>query len=263
MTEATPAPQGPRTGLLIAPEQLDTPGHRRLMNWGASFFTWVFDNFFDWKVVGREHIPKTGPLILTINHLSTFDLPTLGSVMVKAGWQPGVSMFTISKQELFEKPILPSIMGQLGMFPVYRNQADVNAMRTMLTIFKRGGLLGIAPEGTRSPTGHLQLFQPGVAKLAIQKKIPVLPVGLVGMEKVMPIGSKFPRRVPVEIHFGPVYELSAYYGKELTQELLERAAWDMRSHVAALLPEWMRELPPQGSEVRFGSVLSASEAKSG
>jgi hypothetical protein len=82
------------------------------------------------------------------------------------------------------------------------------------------------------------------------------------MEKVMPIGSRIPHRVPIEIHSGPVYELSAYYGKELTPEVLERAAWDMRSKVAVLLPEWMRELPPQDAEVRFGSVLSASEAKS-
>jgi 1-acyl-sn-glycerol-3-phosphate acyltransferase len=116
----------------------------------------------------------------------------------------------------------------------------------------------VAPEGTRSPTGHLQLFQPGVAKLAIQRRLPILPVGLVGMEKVLPIGSKLPHFVPIEIHFGPVYELIEYYGKELTAEVLERAAWDMRARIAELLPEWMRELPPESAEVRFGSVLSAS-----
>ncbi len=251
-----------KTALLRPPETLDTPEHRRFINTAARFFRWLFSTFFAWKIVGQEFIPKTGPLIVTINHLSAFDLPTLGSVMVDAGWQPGVHMFTISKQELFEKPLLPKLMAQLGMFPVYRNQSDVIAMRTILAIFKRGGILGIAPEGTRSPTGHLQLFQPGVAKIAIQKRVPILPVGLVGMEKVMPIGSKFPRRVPIEIHFGPVYELSEYYGTELTPQILERAAWDMRARVAELLPEWMRELPPKDAEIRFGSVLSAEAAKS-
>jgi 1-acyl-sn-glycerol-3-phosphate acyltransferase len=250
-----------KTGLLIPPEQLNTPGHRRFLSLGARFCTWIFDSIYHWKVVGKENIPSKGPLLITINHLSAFDLPTLGSVMINAGWTPGVDMFTISKQELFEKPLLPLLMARLGMFPVHRNQADVNAMRTMLSIFKRGAVLGIAPEGTRSPTGHLQLFQPGVAKLAIQKHVPILPAGLVGMEKVMPIGSRLPHIVPVEIHFGPVYELTEYYGKELTPEVLERAAWDMRARVAALLPEWMRELPPTDAEVRFGSVLSASEAK--
>lgn len=260
MTAAPPPRTQMKTALLVPPEKLDTPGHRRVLTLTARFVFWLIDSYFDWKVVGLEWIPTTGPLLITINHLSVFDLPTLGSVMIKAGWQPGVNMFTIAKKEVFEKPVLPRFAAQLGMFPVHRNQMDVNAMRTILYIFKRGGALGIAPEGTRSPTGHLQLFQPGVAKLAIQKKIPILPVGLVGMEQVMPIGSKFPRRVPIEIHFAPVYELSAYYDKELTPEILERAAWDMRARIAELLPEWMRELPPADAEIRFGSVLSA-EAK--
>lgn len=250
-----------KSGLMIPPERLDTPGHRRLIDTGARFLDWLFGAFFRWRVVGQERIPKTGPLIVTVNHLSVMDVPALGTALIKAGWQPGVNMFTISKQELFEKPLLPKLMGQLGMFPVNRNQADIHAMRTMLSIFKRGGLLGVAPEGTRSPTGHLQLFQPGVAKLAVQKHLPILPVGLVGMEKVLPIGAKLPHRVPVEIHFGQVYELVEYYKQELTPEVLERAAWEMRRHVAELLPEWMRELPPQDAEIRFGSVLSASDAR--
>ncbi len=261
MSDALPLRSEPKTGLLVAPDALDTPGHRRFIRYGAKFADWLIHAFFDWRISGTEHVPKTGPLLVTINHLSVMDVPTLGTVLIKLGWQPGVNMFTISKQELFEKPILPFLMGQLGMFPVYRNQVDLNAMRTILAIFKRGALLGIAPEGARSPTGHLQLFQPGVAKIAIQKKIPILPVGLVGMEKVLPIGAKLPRRVPIEIRFGRVYELSEYYGKELTPEALEQAAWEMRARVAELLPEWMRELPPEGAETRFGSVLSASHAR--
>ena len=245
----------------MSPEALDTPGHRRFVNTGAAIFNWVFRTFFRLKVIGLEHVPATGPLILTINHLSVMDVPTLGATLIKRGWQPGVNMFTISKQELFEKPILPRLMALLGMFPVYRNQVDLNAMRTILSIFKRGALLGIAPEGARSTTGNLQLFQPGVAKIAIQKKIPILPVGLVGMEQVLPIGAKLPHFVPIEIHFGPMYELAEYYNQELTPQVLERAAWDMRAHVADLLPEWMRELPPRDAESRFGSVRSAGDAR--
>lgn len=260
MSASTYRPES-KTGLLNPPEKLDTPGHRRFIKYGGRFAYWLIQSYFDWRIVGIEHVPKTGPLLLTINHLSAMDVPTLGSILIKLGWQPGVNMFTISKQELFEKPILPFLMGQLGMFPVHRNQVDLNAMRTILSILKRGALLGVAPEGARSPTGYLQLFQPGVAKIAIQKKVPILPVGLVGMEKVLPIGAKLPRRVPIEIHFGPVYELREYYGLELTPEVLERAAWEMRGHVAELLPEWMRELPPEGAEARFGSVMSALEGK--
>jgi 1-acyl-sn-glycerol-3-phosphate acyltransferase len=245
-----------RSALLIPPDQLNTRRHKLLVAVVAAFFNFAFSVFFRWKVTGQEYIPKTGPLFITPNHLSAFDLPTLGTVIVYAGWTPGVNMFTVAKQEVFLKRLGRMILPLAGLFPLYRNQADVTAIRTMLVILKRGGLLGIAPEGTRSPTGHLQLFQPVVAKIAIQKRVPILPVGLVGMENVMPIGTNFPRFVPIELHFGPMYELSEYYGKELTNEVLAEAAWKMRERVAALLPEWMRELPPEDAEIRFGAVRS-------
>ncbi len=250
----------PVSGLLVPPEELDKPWHHLAVRLVGAFGRALFSLLFRLKVTGIEHVPKKGPLLVTTNHLSVMDVPTLGAVLIQLGWEPGVTMFTISKQELFGKPILPRLMGLLGMFPVYRNQIDLNAMRTMLSILKRGAMLGIAPEGTRSPTGHLQLFQPGVAKLAIQKHLPILPVGLVGMEKVLPIGAKLPHLVPISIHFGPVYELTQYYNRELTPEQVEQAAWDMRARVAALLPEWMRELPPADAEIRFGSVRSARDA---
>lgn len=258
---AAPHPESPlHTGLLIPPERLDKPWHRALMRGSAALASGLFRVFFRWQVTGLENVPKRGPALVTVNHLSVMDIPTLGAALIQVGWEPGVNLFTVSKQELFQKPVLPRIMGLLGMFPVYRNQIDLNAMRTMLTILKRGALLGVAPEGTRSPTGQLQLFQPGVAKLAIQKRVPILPVGLVGMEKVLPIGARLPRRVPIGLRFGALFELSAYYSQELTPTVLEQAAWDMREQVAQLLPEWMRELPPADAEARFGSVLSAAPA---
>lgn len=262
MSDSPTSPEAiprPAPGLLIPPEQLDKTWHHLLLRAAAAFARALFTLLFRLKVTGLENVPDKGPVLVTVNHVSAMDVPSLGAVMIPKGWEPGVNMFTIAKQELFQKPILPRLMAILGMFPVYRNTIDMNAMRTMLAIFKRGAMLGIAPEGARSPTGRLQLFQPGVAKLAIQKRLPILPVGLVGMEKVLPIGARFPRFVPISIHFGKVFELADYYGRELTPEDLEKAAWEMRQKVAELLPEWMRELPPSDSEFRFGSVRSAHE----
>src|SRR5262245_22008784 len=124
----TASPPGSKTGLLIPPEELDTPGHRRLLRFGGMFFNWLFSTFFHWKVFGQEHIPRNGPLLININHLSVMDLPALGAALYNAGWEPGVNLFTVSKQELFEKPLLPRLMAQLGMFPIYRNQIDLSAM---------------------------------------------------------------------------------------------------------------------------------------
>ncbi len=247
-------------GLLIPPEELDKAWHHAAIRAAAMVGNFIFTVFFRWKVEGLEFVPTKGPALVTVNHLSVMDIPTLGTALIRRGWEPGVNMFTVSKEELVHKPILPRIMGWLGMFPIHRNEVDMQAMRAILTILKRGALLGIAPEGTRSPTGHLQLFQPGVAKIAIQKRVPIVPAGLIGMEKVLPIGAKLPRLTPIAIHFGPMYELSDYYHQELTAQVLERAAWDMRARVAELLPEWMRELPPADAQARFGSVRSAASA---
>lgn len=243
-------------GLIIQPRALDARWHLLAMRLLSRLSLGMFGWYFPMRIFGMENIPTVGPLLVISNHLSVMDIPTVGAILVRRGWHPGVNMFAIAKQELFHNRLIGWAAAQMGMFPIYRNQVDLNAMRTMLTILRRGYLLGIAPEGTRSPTGHLQLFQPGVAKIVIQKRVPMLPIGIAGVDKVMPIGSIFPRRVPVTLRVGRVFELSEYYEQELPPEGLERAAWDMRARVAELLPEWMRELPPDDAQVRFGSVLS-------
>jgi len=255
------APDQDIPGLLLQPRELDRRWHWYLLRFltfvGFKLFRW----YFPLRIVGAENLARPGPFMMTLNHLSVMDIPTLGGALIEQGWHPGVNVFSIAKQELFQKRIMGWIAPRIGMFPVRRNQVDLNAMRTMLIILKRGWVLGIAPEGTRSPTGHLQLFQPGVAKIAIQKRLLLVPVGIAGVEQVMPIGSRFPRRVPITLRVGAPYELAEYYELDLTSKVLERAAWEMRARVAELLPEWMQALPPEDAEIRFGSVLSASEAK--
>lgn len=250
----------PGPALLIPPERLARPWHRLLMRALAAAAAFLFAVFFQWRVEGQENVPARGPAFVTVNHLSAIDIPALGAALIRLGWEPGVNMFTVAKQEVFRNPILARVLPLFGMFPLNRNQLDLSAMRTLLAILERGALVGVAPEGTRSPTGHLQLFQPGLAKIIIQKRVPILPAGLAGMERAMPIGTHIPRPVPIRVRFGPLYELASYYDLELTPEVLERAAWEMRAHVAELLPEWMRELPPAGSEVRFGGVGSDAAA---
>lgn len=258
-----PAPVPDLPGLLVPPSSLANAGHLLLLRFAAAVSLKLFAWYFPMRVVGLENMPLagTGSLLVIVNHLSVMDIPTIGALLVTRGWHPGVNMFSIAKQEVFRKPLVGWLAPRIGMFPVYRNQVDLTAMRIMLTISKHGCALGIAPEGTRSPTAHLQLFQPGVAKIAIQKRVRIVPIGLTGVEQVMPIGSRFPRRVPITVNVGPVFELSDYYGRQLSPDELERAAWEMRAHVAELLPEWMQELPPEDAEIRFGSVLSASRAK--
>jgi 1-acyl-sn-glycerol-3-phosphate acyltransferase len=202
---------------------------------------------------GVEHIPRHGPLLIAPNHLSFLDPFAVGVALIGQRLAPGVDFGVAGKEEAFRNPLLAGIGRGMGMFPLHRERLDMAAMRTMLQILNEGKMLGLAPEGTRSATGHLQLFQPVVAKLVISHRTPVLPVGVTGSDKAMPIGSWFPHPVPITVRFGAVFELTEYYNLDLTPEILDRAAAEMRTHVAALLPEWMRELPPATVPRRFGA----------
>lgn len=195
------------------------------------------------KIEGAEHIPDHGPLFAAINHVSLLEPFALGIAMVERGVYPGIDIWTVAKKELFSNRLLAGFFRTIGFFPIDRERTDMAAMRTMLVLLKQNKMIAVAPEGTRSLTGQLQTFQPVLAKIAVTRRIPILPVGAFGAEQAMPVGSLFPRPIPITLRFGPVFELSEFYDRPLTEEQVAQAACVMRAHVAELLPEWMRELP--------------------
>lgn len=209
------------------------------------------------RIEGAEHIPEHGPLFIVINHLSFLEPFALGVALVGHGILPGTHFYTVSKKELFRFPPAAALWRTFSWFPIDRERTDMAAMRTMLSVLRSGKMVAIAPEGTRSPTGQLQAFQPVIAKIAISRRIPILPVGASGSEKAMPVGAKFPRPYPIVLRFGPVFELSEFYAVELTDELADRASWVMRARIAELLPEWMRQVPPPSG--RIGERRQKSE----
>lgn len=213
-----------------------------------------FRVYHRWRREGLENVPAHGPLIVIINHISMLDVLALGVALMRRGLFPGTHLFTVAKRELFHYPLLGVLLPLIGMFPLHRGRIDLQAMRTVISVFRENKMLGIAPEGARSVTGRLQLFQPVVAKIAITRRVPILPVGIIGTDCAAPIGFKIPNPVPITLRFGPVFELSEYYDRELTPQALDDAAWRMRAHVAELLPEWMRVLPSEQTGSRFGSV---------
>lgn len=225
--------------------------HRRriYIHFVSSVFAIYFRFYHRLKIEGAENIPRQGPLFILINHVSYLEPFALGVGLVSRGVLPGGHVWTVAKKELFSMAPFAWFCHSIGFFPIDRERTDMTAMRTMLTILKENKMIAMAPEGTRSPTGQLQAFQPVVAKIAIARRIPILPVGAFGVEKAMPVGAKFPRRYPVTLRFGPVFELAEFYDAEMTDEQADRASWVMRAHVAELLPEWMRETPPPSQRV--------------
>ncbi len=226
-----------------------TPRHRIYIRLVAALFAIYLRGYHRLHIEGAENIPRHGPLFILINHISLLEPFALGVALVKQGLVPGEHVWTVAKKELFVSAPMAWFLKSIGMFPIDREHTDIGAMRTMLTILKENKMIAMAPEGTRSPTGQLQAFQPVVAKIAISRRIPILPVGAFGAEKALPVGAKFPRPHSITLRFGQVFELSEFYNAVLTDERADRASWVMRAHIAELLPEWMREVPPPSQRV--------------
>ena len=130
-----------------------------------------------WKVNGREHLPREGGYILVSNHLSNADPPILGAAVARR------RVRFMAKQELFKYPfgIVPRLY---GAFPVKRFEADIGALMNAERLLKRGEILGMFPEGTRTRTGVIGKPHPGTALIALRSGVPVLCCSLSGTEQL-------------------------------------------------------------------------------
>jgi 1-acyl-sn-glycerol-3-phosphate acyltransferase len=147
------------------------------------------------RVIGAEHVPPTGPVILAANHRSFWDIPA----HVVASPRPVMFM---AKQELYKGPVTRWTWRALGGFPVRRDTADIRAIDTALALLARGEMVAIYPEGTRSRTGEMLPFLKGAAWLALRTGAPLVPCGLKGTERRR---GAAPRRLirQVRVAFGP------------------------------------------------------------
>ena len=178
------------------------------------------------KATGVENIPAEGPVILASNHLSWSDwiftpllIPRRITFVAKAEYftTPGI-------KGAFQKFFFSSA----GQVPIARGSASAaeGALEASREVLRNGGVMGIYPEGTRSHSGKLYRGRTGVARLAIEMGVPVVPVGLVGTDEVAPPGKTFGRlSARPTVHFGKPLDFSRYEGMENDRFIL-RAVTD-------------------------------------
>ena len=165
-------------------------------------------------VTGVENVPTEGPAILASNHLSFSDSIFLPLLMDrKVTFLAKADYFTGRGAKGRATALFFRLADQL---PIDRGggRASEAALNTGLRVLNKGDLLGIYPEGTRSPDGRLYRGKTGVARMALEGRVPVLPVVMVGTDKAQPIGRKLPKIIRIGVKIGAPLDFSRYEGME-------------------------------------------------
>jgi 1-acyl-sn-glycerol-3-phosphate acyltransferase len=165
-------------------------------------------------VTGLDNIPKTGGVILASNHLSFIDSIFLPLLIERRIYFLAKSDYFTGKG--FKNWATKHFLLGTGMLPIDRSggKASEASLNTGLDVIAKGNVLGIYPEGTRSPDGKMYRGRTGVARMILEGHVPVVPVAMVDTEKVMPIGSKIPKVRRIGVIFGEPLDFSRFEGLE-------------------------------------------------
>jgi 1-acyl-sn-glycerol-3-phosphate acyltransferase len=165
-------------------------------------------------ITGLENIPKEGGVILASNHLSFIDSVFLPLLIQRRIYFLAKSDYFTGKG--FGNWATKHFLLGTGMIPIDRSggKASEASLNTGLSVVARGDVLGIYPEGTRSPDGKLYRGRTGVARMILEGHVPVVPIAMVDTEKVMPIGAKIPKVRRIGVIIGEPLDFSRFEGLE-------------------------------------------------
>ncbi|MDH6532845.1 1-acyl-sn-glycerol-3-phosphate acyltransferase [Aurantimicrobium minutum] len=185
-------------------------------------------------VSGAENIPLSGPVILASNHLSVVDSVFLPLCIER-------DMVFLAKSEYFTGRgfkgwITKWFMKGTGMLPIDRSggKASEASLNTGLRVLAEGRVLGIYPEGTRSPDAKLYRGRTGIARMVLESGAPVVPVAMIDTEKVMPIGSKWPKLRRPGIIIGKPLDFARFQGMEGDRFILRSVTDEIIYELAGL-----------------------------
>jgi len=223
----------------------------RRIKWGiyhlARYLVRAVTHFaIHYRIYGQENVPRTGPVLIVANHLHNYDLIALDAAIPRP-------VFYMAKRELFEKWLPSFIIRNVGAFPINREGIDRTAIRHAGVLLNEGLVVGILPEGTRSPTHTLQQGHPGAAMVAQNNDVPIVPVGITGTEN-LPFDTK---RTGKRWWFRPV---TVTIGKPF--HLPQRRPGEKPDHYAAterIMLEIAALLPPEYRGF-YAERLEASKA---
>ena len=180
----------------------------------------------NWEVRGKENVPKKGPILVVSNHMNFSD-PPLVAVSVPR------KLIFMAKEQLFRSKFVGYFMAGFGAFPIYKGHLDLAAMRRAKVVLEQGGGLVMFPEGKRSRSGKLLQAFPGSAMIAAQNDVPILPVGIIGTEKLTGKSWIF-KRYKITVNIGQPFLLP--HNGRVTRGQLIGMTDSIMCHIAELLP---------------------------
>ncbi|MBC9714941.1 1-acyl-sn-glycerol-3-phosphate acyltransferase [Streptomyces sp. TRM66268-LWL] len=203
------------------------------------------------RIEGLEHVPDTGAAIVAGNHLSFSDHFLMPAILKRR-------ITFLAKAEYFTGPGLKGrltafFFRSAGQIPVDRSgkEAGQNAIREGLGVLRKGELLGIYPEGTRSHDGRLYKGKVGVAAMALKAGVPVVPCAMIGTFEAQPPGQKIPSLRPITIRFGKPLDFSRYAGMDNEKAALRAVTDEIMYSIL--------ELSGQEYVDRYAAVVKAEE----
>jgi len=180
------------------------------------------------RIEGLHNIPESGPVIVASNHLSFADSMIIPIVVPR-------KVVFLAKEDYFtgtgvKGALVRGWFEGIGMVPVDRDdtRSALASLDIALDVLGRGEAFGIYPEGARSRDGRLYRGRTGVAHLALTSGAPVVPVGLIGTERLQPVGATVPRLARVTIRFGTPIDVTGRFDgvplgrarREVTDEVM-------------------------------------------
>ena len=192
-------------------------------------FKWLYNNLTHVTVENEHLMPKEGPCIITLNHLSRLDFPALIQL------ERYNDIYCVAADSYRNFPIFGKFINDSDMIWIDRTKADFAAMKRIMTELKNGNIIALAPEGTRSKTKALLQGKEGVTLIASKMRVPLISLSIIGSEKWESEIKHF-RKPRITLRLGPTFQLPPI-DPENREESLRTATDEVMCRIAANLPE--------------------------
>jgi 1-acyl-sn-glycerol-3-phosphate acyltransferase len=186
------------------------------------------------SVIGADNIPLTGPVLIAPIHRSNVDFAF--SLFISPR-----KVFFMAKEGIFHPALFGALLTRLGAFPVDRTSADRESLRLSEEVLKRGQALVLFPEGTRKEGELVEPLHDGAAFIAARTGATIVPVGIAGSERAMPVGAKFPRLAKIQIVVGTPIEPPISDGR-VSRSQINVKTEELRRELEAVYAEARRRL---------------------